>query len=192
MNIDLLVIEILCCHWFKKNSTINQNFNQIIGNLVTILSPEGKPIQVDANALQAAGVQNGIGMKDSMNKQNVLKTKQKPRIVNKLHYGIAICIYKRENNEIQVAFAEGITNFLGNKVTVMSADGKPVQVDASTLQAAQNTQGRIYTDIEKSFCLSENLNWKTLSIRKKFHWNLLAPNQIVKPTSFTILQIIKT
>merc|ERR1719270_3035256 len=31
------------------------------GNLVTILSPEGKPIQVDANALQAAGVQNGIG-----------------------------------------------------------------------------------------------------------------------------------
>ena len=100
MNIDLLVIEILCCHWFEKISTINQNFNQIIGNLVTILSPEGKPIQVDANALQAAGVQNGIGMNDSMNKQNVLKTKQKPRIVNKLHYGIAICIYKREKNEI--------------------------------------------------------------------------------------------
>ena len=29
------------------------------------MSPEGKPIQVDANVLQAAGVQNGIGMKDS-------------------------------------------------------------------------------------------------------------------------------
>ena len=30
------------------------------------MSPEGKPIQVDANALQAAGVQNGIGMIDSV------------------------------------------------------------------------------------------------------------------------------
>ena len=30
------------------------------------MSPEGKPIQVDANILQAAGVQNGIGMKYSL------------------------------------------------------------------------------------------------------------------------------
>ena len=29
------------------------------------MSPEGKPIQVDASVLQAAGVQNGIGMKYS-------------------------------------------------------------------------------------------------------------------------------
>ena len=36
-------------------------------------------------------------------------------------------------------------------MTVMSADGKPVQVDASTLQAAQNTQGRVYIDEEKTF-----------------------------------------
>ena len=71
MNIDLLVIEILCCYWFKKEFKINPNFNHIIGNLVTILSPEGKPIQVDANALQAAGVQNGIGMKESIYKQSV-------------------------------------------------------------------------------------------------------------------------
>ena len=39
----------------------------------------------------------------------------------------------------------------------MSADGKPVQVDASTLQAAQNTQGRIYIDVEKTFALNEKL-----------------------------------
>ena len=77
MKIDLLVIEILCFRWFRKNSTINQNFNQIIGNLVTILSPEGKPIQVDANALQAAGVSNGIGMNDSIHK--MWKTKQKTK-----------------------------------------------------------------------------------------------------------------
>ena len=68
MKIDLLVIEILCSH-------LNQNFNQIIGNLVTILSPEGKPIQVDANALQAAGVANGIGMNDSTHKIYKNKTK---------------------------------------------------------------------------------------------------------------------
>ena len=41
-------------------------------------------------------------------------------------------------------------------MTVMSADGKPVQVDASTLQAAQNTQGRIHIDVEKSFYFHEN------------------------------------
>ena len=55
-------------------------------------------------------------------------------------------------------------------MTVMSADGKPVQVDASTLQAAQNTQGRIYiVNVERTFCLAERLLGKTLSIRKKFH-----------------------
>ena len=52
------------------------------------MSPEGKPIQVDANALQAAGVQNGIGMKDSVHKRDDIKTNIKPRIVNKLHNGI--------------------------------------------------------------------------------------------------------
>ena len=53
------------------------------------MSPEGKPIQVDANALQAAGVQNGIGMKDSVHKREVIKRNTKPRIVNKLHNGIS-------------------------------------------------------------------------------------------------------
>ena len=53
-------------------------------------------------------------------------------------------------------------------MTVMSADGKPVQVDASTLQAAQNTQGRIYINVQRTFCLAVRLLGKTLSIRKKF------------------------
>ena len=39
------------------------------------MSPDGKPIQVDANALQAAGVQNGIGMKDSVHKLDIKKNK---------------------------------------------------------------------------------------------------------------------
>ena len=34
----------------------------ILGNMVTIMSPEGKPIQVNASALQAASAQNSMGM----------------------------------------------------------------------------------------------------------------------------------
>jgi len=30
--------------------------------MVTVLSPDGTPITVDANVLKSAGVQNGIGM----------------------------------------------------------------------------------------------------------------------------------
>jgi hypothetical protein len=33
--------------------------------MVTVMSPDGKPIQVDASALQAAGAQNAIGEKNS-------------------------------------------------------------------------------------------------------------------------------
>ena len=36
--------------------------NFILGNMVTIMSPEGKPIQVNASALQAAAGQNTMGM----------------------------------------------------------------------------------------------------------------------------------
>ena len=36
--------------------------NSILGNMVTIMSPEGKPIQVNASALQAAAGQNTMGM----------------------------------------------------------------------------------------------------------------------------------
>ena len=34
-------------------------FNKFLGNTVTVMSPEGKPIQVSAGALQAAAAQNG-------------------------------------------------------------------------------------------------------------------------------------
>ena len=34
----------------------------ISGNMVTVMSPDGKPIQVNASALQSAGSQNNIGM----------------------------------------------------------------------------------------------------------------------------------
>ena len=38
----------------------------ILGNMVTIMSPEGKPIQVNASALQAAAGQNTMGMLKDM------------------------------------------------------------------------------------------------------------------------------
>ena len=37
-------------------------FPELLGNTVTIMSPEGKPIQVNAGALQAAAAQNAAGM----------------------------------------------------------------------------------------------------------------------------------
>ena len=39
--------------------------------MVTVISPDGKPIIVNANALQSAGVQNGMGMNHifKLNKQ---------------------------------------------------------------------------------------------------------------------------
>ena len=33
------------------------------GNMVTVMSPEGKPIQVNANVLNAAGAQGAVGMR---------------------------------------------------------------------------------------------------------------------------------
>ena len=36
-------------------------YNLIVGNTVTVMSPEGKPIQVNAGALQAAAAQNAVG-----------------------------------------------------------------------------------------------------------------------------------
>ena len=34
---------------------------EFIGNTVTVMSPDGKPIQVNASALQAASAQNAVG-----------------------------------------------------------------------------------------------------------------------------------
>ena len=33
----------------------------ILGNTVTVMSPEGKPIQVNTNSLQAVAAQNAMG-----------------------------------------------------------------------------------------------------------------------------------
>ena len=89
-------------------------------------------------------------MKDSVNKQKMKKNQELSISCIMGQFNIQ----KGDKNQIQVAFAEGNTNLLGNKVTVMSADGKPVQVDASTLQAAQNTQGRIYILMSRELFVS--------------------------------------
>ena len=47
--------------------------------MVTVMSPEGKPIQVSASSLQSAGVQNQMGIYDNKNKNK----KNCPKIVNK-------------------------------------------------------------------------------------------------------------
>ena len=54
----LLNINILKT-FIKKQS--EGELSNILGNMVTVMSPDGKPIQVDASALQAAGAQNAIG-----------------------------------------------------------------------------------------------------------------------------------
>jgi hypothetical protein len=35
---------------------------KFIGNTVTVMSPDGTPIQVNASVLKAAGAQNALGM----------------------------------------------------------------------------------------------------------------------------------
>ena len=68
------------------------------------MSPDGKPIQVDANALQAAGVQNGIGMNDSVPKHEIKKRNNIPRIVNKLHNGITSSYLNNRALEYNIYF----------------------------------------------------------------------------------------
>ena len=45
-------------------------FNNIVGNTVTVMSPDGKPIHVNAGALQAAAAQNLAGMLGTLKKSN--------------------------------------------------------------------------------------------------------------------------
>lgn len=63
------------------------------GDMVTVMSPEGKPIQVSASSLQSAGVQNQMGIYDNQieNKKNC------PKMVNKskVHYYWVLEIYRR-------------------------------------------------------------------------------------------------
>ena len=46
----------------KINIAIYMRNVNFLGNMVTVMSPEGKPIQVNANALNAAGAQSAVGM----------------------------------------------------------------------------------------------------------------------------------
>ena len=64
--------------------------------MVTVMSPEGKPIQVSASSLQSAGVQNQMGIYDNKNENK----KNCPKIVNKskVHFILGIRnSYKRIN-----------------------------------------------------------------------------------------------
>ena len=51
--------------------TIKEQF--ISGNTVTVMSPEGKPIQMNAMALQAAAAQNAAGMLGRIYIDNCMK-----------------------------------------------------------------------------------------------------------------------
>ena len=85
---------------------------------------------------------------------------------------------KRQSFRLQylrkIAYNQGHTPLLGNKVTVMSADGKPIQVDASTIQAAQNAQGRISRKVFLHFaiCYKEIVN-KEIGFIKNFIKNCI-------------------
>ena len=68
----------------------------ISGNMVTVMSPDGKPIQVNASALQSAGSQNNIGMIQLGKCQNQIHLKQncqyvKRKVLNLKDIKIAYC-----------------------------------------------------------------------------------------------------
>ena len=113
----------------------------ISGNMVTVMSPDGKPIQVNASALQSAGSQNNIGMIQLGKKcHNQIDLKQNCQYVKRkvlkwkgcrlfLDY---LAAYKYRKSYMLLSYIL----ILGNTVTVMSPDGTPVQVNNSALQEA--------------------------------------------------------
>ena len=96
-----------------------------IGNNVTVMSPEGIPIQVNAATLQSASLQNVAGM---IGIYYLLE-----HLNNDLQYRAKVALNKYGNEFLN----------LGNSATFMSPDGKPVQVNTAALQSAvaQNTTG---------------------------------------------------
>ena len=46
----------------------NRTFNALSGNTITVMSPDGKPIQVNASALQSAGAQMASGTLEIIDK----------------------------------------------------------------------------------------------------------------------------
>ena len=56
---------------FNVHLAINEQF--ISGNTVTVMSPEGKPIQMNAMALQMAAAQNAAGVLGRAHIENCMK-----------------------------------------------------------------------------------------------------------------------
>ena len=46
---------------------VRNHFVPVLGNTVTVMSPDGKPVQIDSSALQAAVAQNAVGRWYSQN-----------------------------------------------------------------------------------------------------------------------------
>ena len=45
-----------------RNQSVKMNDSvPVLGNTVTVMSPDGKPVTVNASALQAAAAQNAVG-----------------------------------------------------------------------------------------------------------------------------------
>ena len=133
------------------------------------MSPDGKPIQVNASTLQAAAAQNAVGMLDISKSDNSIFT----RIVNNFERRcITIKSWSYENitiplghnifalSKLDNSWSAYFSNkgsyvlLIGNTVTVMSPEGKPIQLNSSVLQAAaaQNTVGRLFLSDWKLRC----------------------------------------
>ena len=105
--------------------------------MVTVMSPDGKPIQVNASALQSAGSQNNIGMIQLGKCHNQINLKQncqyvKRKVLNLKGMQIVLAAYKYRRSYMLLSYIL----ILGNTVTVMSPDGTPIQVNNNALQEA--------------------------------------------------------
>ena len=68
----------ILCHFLLNRW--HSDYDDILGNMITVLSPEGKPIQVNASALQAAGAQNNaVGMINVLKGNHLI-------FLNKIYY----------------------------------------------------------------------------------------------------------
>ena len=109
--------------------------------MVTVMSPDGKPIQVNASALQSAGSQNNIGMiqlgkmpqSDTFETELSICQKEGSKMKGmQIVYRLVLAAHKYRKSYMLLSFIL----ILGNTVTVMSPDGTPVQVNNNVLQQA--------------------------------------------------------
>ena len=112
------------------------------------MSPEGTPIQVNENVLQAAASQNATG------RLNTIPTHGFTGIVNTSAVKIPLQKTWNSFSQLHQHYIEFISSyylrfkeryFSGNVVTVMSPEGQPIQMNAMALQAAaaQNATGML-------------------------------------------------